>query len=226
MDPVIAGATVYFESNGGSDVETITGVKSGTKITKPEDPEKEGFVFAGWFWEEEFETEFDFDNDTITWNETTLYAKWEPVSYNIISVKGLSGKAEKEWTKGGKAGVVITVKNNGEEDSFDHFVGVKLDGKELVKDKDYTVEKGSTIVTLKPETLENLDLGEHTVTVLFDNGEVNTTLTVLAANSQGATSPQTGDNSHFGLWIALMMFSLLGIAATLLYGRKKRVFGK
>lgn len=226
MDPVIAGATVYFESNGGSDVETITGVKSGAKITKPEDPEKEGFVFAGWFWEEEFETEFDFDNDTITWNETTLYAKWEPVSYNIISVKGLSGKAEKEWTKGGKAGVVITVKNNGEEDSFDHFVGVKLDGKELVKDKDYTVEKGSTIVTLKPETLENLDLGEHTVTVLFDNGEVNTTLTVLAANSQGATSPQTGDNSHFGLWIALMMFSLLGIAATLLYGRKKRVFGK
>ena len=46
------------------------------------------------------------------------------------------------------------------------------------------------------------------------------------AAAENATSPQTGDNSHMGLWIALMMFSLLGIAATLLFGRKKRVFGK
>ena len=44
--------------------------------------------------------------------------------------------------------------------------------------------------------------------------------------AENATSPQTGDNSHMGLWIALMMLSLLGIAATLLFGRKKRVFGK
>ena len=146
--------------------------------------------------------------------------------YAVSSVTGLSGANNNQWVKGTKDGVVITVKISGEDDSFDHFIGVKLDGKDLVKDEDYTVEKGSTIVTLKPETLEKLDLGEHTVTVLFDNGEVNTTLTVLAANSQGTTSPQTGDNSHMGLWIALMMFSLLGIAATLLYGRKKRVFGK
>ena len=46
------------------------------------------------------------------------------------------------------------------------------------------------------------------------------------AAAENATSPQTGDNSHMGLWIALMMLSLLGIAATLLFGRKKRVFGK
>ena len=46
------------------------------------------------------------------------------------------------------------------------------------------------------------------------------------AAAENATSPQTGDNIHMGLWIALMMFSLLGIAATLLYGRKKRVFDR
>ena len=185
-----------------------------------------GYAFEGWYWEEEIVTPFDFENDVITWNETTLYAKWTPVEYSITNVTGLSGANNNQWVKGTKDGVVVTVKVSGEDNSFDHFTSVKLDGKELVKDVDYTVEKGSTIVTLKPETLEKLDLGEHTVTVLFDNGEVNTTLTVLVANSQNATSPQTGDNSHMGLWIALMIFSLFEIAATLLYGRKKRVLGK
>lgn len=224
--PVASTAKVIFESNGGSDIETLTDAAYQSKIKAPADPTREGFAFDGWYWDEEFETPFDFEKDVITWTETTLYAKWTPNDYKITSVTGLTGANNKQWTKGGKDAVVITVKVSGEDNSFDHFTGVKLDGKELVKDVDYTVEKGSTVVTLKPETLEKLSVGEHTVTVLFDNGEVNTTLTVLAANSQDATSPQTGDNSHMGLWIALMMFSLCGIAATLLYGRKKRVFGK
>ena len=224
--PVALTAKVIFDSKGGSDVETLTDVVYQSKIKAPADPTREGFAFDGWYWDEEFETPFDFEKDVITWTETTLYAKWTPNDYKITSVTGLTGANNNQWAKGTKDGVVITVKVSGEDNSFDHFTGVKLDGKELVKDVDYTVEKGSTIVTLKPETLEKLSVGEHTVTVLFDNGEVNTTLTVLAANSQDATSPQTGDNSHMGLWIALMMLSLLGIAATLLFGRKKRVFDR
>ncbi|MBO4733743.1 MAG: hypothetical protein J5662_04610 [Clostridia bacterium] len=146
--------------------------------------------------------------------------------YTITSVTGLSGNGKDEWTKGGEDGVVITVKDSGEDNSFDHFTGVKLDGQLLTKDVDYTVKKGSTIVTLLPATLEKLAVGEHTVTVLFDNGEVNTDLTVKAANSGSATSPQTGDNSHMGLWIAIMILSLCGLAATLFIGKKKRVFDR
>ncbi|MBR4256392.1 MAG: InlB B-repeat-containing protein, partial [Clostridia bacterium] len=224
--PVALTAKVIFDSKGGSDVQALTDVVYKSKIKAPADPTREGFAFDGWYWDEEFETPFDFENDVITWNETTLYAKWTPNDYKITSVTGLTGANKNQWTKGGKDAVVFTVKVSGEDKSFDHFSGVKLDGKKLVKDVDYTAEKGSTVVTLKPETLEKLSVGEHTVTILFDNGEVNTTLTVLAANSQDATSPQTGDNSHMGLWIALMMLSLLGIAATLLFGRKKRVFDR
>lgn len=224
--PVALTAKVIFDSKGGSDVETLTDVAYQSKIKAPADPTREGFAFDGWYWDEEFETPFDFENDVFTWNETTLYAKWTPNDYKITSVTGLTGANNKQWTKGGKDAVVITVEVSGEDNSFDHFTGVKFDDVELVKDVDYTVEKGSTVVTLKPETLEKLSVGEHTVTILFDNGEVNTTLTVLAANSQGTTSPQTGDNSHLGLWIALMMLSLLGIAATFFIGKKKRVFGR
>ena len=147
-------------------------------------------------------------------------------NYTVKEVTGLSGNGKDEWTKGGEDGVVITVKDSGEDNSFDHFTGVKLDGQLLTKDVDYTVTKSSTIVTLLPATLEKLSVGEHTVTVLFDNGEVNTDLTVKAANSGSATSPQTGDNSHMGLWIAIMILALCGLAATLFIGKKKRVFDR
>ena len=146
--------------------------------------------------------------------------------YTVKEVTGLSGNDKDEWTKGGEDGVIITVKDSGEDNSFDHFTGVKLDGKLLTKDVDYTVKKGSTIVTLLPATLEKLAVGEHTVTVLFDNGEVNTDLTVKAANSGSTTSPQTGDNSHMGLWIAIMILSLCALATMLFIGKKKRVFDR
>ena len=146
--------------------------------------------------------------------------------YTVQEVTGLSGTGKDEWTKGGEDGVVITIKDSGEDNSFDHFTGVKLDGQLLTKDVDYTATKGSTIVTLLPATLEKLSVGEHTVTVLFDNGEVGTDLTVKAANSGNPTSPQTGDNSHLGLWIALMILSPCALAATPFIGKKRRVFDR
>jgi len=129
--------------------------------------------------------------------------------YSVIPTSSPSGTNEPQWTKGSKGGYVITIKESGEDNSFDHFVGVNVDGKELVKDVDYTVEKGSTIVTLKPETAEKLSAGEHTVTVIFDNGEVDTTLTVLAAKS------------NVGLWIALVAILLIAVVAIIVFIKKK-----
>ena len=177
--------------------------------------------------EENYETPWNFDEDFAGFAEITLYAKWTPTDYTVKSITGLSGNGKDQWTKGNKDGVAITVKVSGEDNSFDHFTGVKLDGKELVKDKDYTVKKGSTIVTLAPETLEKLSVGEHTVTVLFDNGEVNTALTILESEKESTpsgTSPKTEDNSNLVWWFGLMALSLLGITAMFLYGRKKRTF--
>ena len=229
MEPVALGGTVIFDSTGGSEIEPITDVAYQTKIKAPAEPLRKGYAFAGWYWDEEYEMPFDFDNDVITWNETTLYAKWTPADYSVAAVAGLTGDGKDEWTKGGKEGVAITVKVSGNDDSFDRFLGVKLDGKDLVKDADYTVEKGSTIVTLKPETLEKLSVGEHTVTVLFNNGEVSTTLTILEPAKEadnGAASPKTGDVSNAALWMALMALSLLGIAAALLWSKRKNALEK
>ncbi|MEG1822849.1 MAG: InlB B-repeat-containing protein [Clostridiales bacterium] len=67
--------TVTFNTNGGSAVADITGVVSGSKITKPTDPTKKGYTFGGWYTDNKFATAWEFDKSTVTGN-TTLYAKW------------------------------------------------------------------------------------------------------------------------------------------------------
>lgn len=73
---VVPEHTVSFDSQGGSSVQAITNVKSGSKITKPSmDPTREGFAFEGWYKESAGTNKWDFNNDIVT-NHITLYAKW------------------------------------------------------------------------------------------------------------------------------------------------------
>lgn len=66
--------TVVFNSNGGSDIASQT-VKKGSTVTKPDDPNKDGSIFAGWYTDNvTFEYEFDFA--TAIDKDYTLYAKW------------------------------------------------------------------------------------------------------------------------------------------------------
>ncbi len=134
---------------------------------------------------------------------------------------------ELTYTKGRNNELTATVIQTGTEDaSFEHFVGVYIGETELQKDVDYTVKKGSTVVTILPEALDKLDAGEYALTVRFTNGKALTKLNVRAAGSGDLTSPRTGDNSHIALWIALMALSFFGIVTTLIIGKKKRAFGK
>nr|AGS52282.1 glycoside hydrolase family 5 [uncultured bacterium contig00061] len=71
----LATFTVSFNSNGGSSVNQITGVASGSTISAPAAPTRTGYSFAGWYKEEELTNAWTFATDTVTAN-TTLYAKW------------------------------------------------------------------------------------------------------------------------------------------------------
>ena len=64
---------VTFESQDGTSVAPIT-VKSGQTITKPEDPTKEEFIFAGWWTSPEYKTEYSFSSAVVS--DITLYARW------------------------------------------------------------------------------------------------------------------------------------------------------
>ena len=70
--------TVTFDSDGGTEIASVQ-VEKGKKITKPEDPSKEHYVFDGWYLED---TEWVFESDTVTKN-TALTAKWTPEVYSV-----------------------------------------------------------------------------------------------------------------------------------------------
>jgi len=67
--------TVTFDSNGGTAV-TAQVVEDGTTATEPADPTKTDYTFGGWYKEDTFVNEWDFENDIVT-EDITLYAKWE-----------------------------------------------------------------------------------------------------------------------------------------------------
>ncbi len=121
---VIKGCTpsykVAFDSNGGTVVSTLK-VKRDNTVKKPKDPTKEGYVFSGWYLDDEL---FDF-NTKITQN-IELEARWEEeekkLSLNLTTVS-LSpnastvlvaiygGNEELVWSSNDES--IVTVDNNG-----------------------------------------------------------------------------------------------------------------
>ncbi len=61
-------------------------VSYGAKVSKPADPEADGWNFLGWYKDEDCNTAFDFDVDVISDN-TVLYAKWEENTTPGLSAK-------------------------------------------------------------------------------------------------------------------------------------------
>jgi len=66
--------TVTFNSSGGSEISPIT-VQSGGKITKPENPIRNGYTFDAWYRNVSLTNVWNFDTNVVTAN-ITLYAKW------------------------------------------------------------------------------------------------------------------------------------------------------
>lgn len=65
--------TVTFNSNGGSDVPEQ--IRANAAATKPADPTRSGYVFAGWYTDEACTAAYDFTQPVR--DNITLYAKWE-----------------------------------------------------------------------------------------------------------------------------------------------------
>ena len=77
-------AKIVFETRGGSEVQTVIGVV-GQPTVQPENPTKEGYVFAGWYTDEAC-TQFYVFGTPLASGTTILYAKWgNDSNYNYVT---------------------------------------------------------------------------------------------------------------------------------------------
>ena len=66
---------VTFDTHGGTTIGEQDVLYNGL-VTKPENPTCEGKVFGGWYTDEGYTTEFDFETQRVT-TPVTLHAKWD-----------------------------------------------------------------------------------------------------------------------------------------------------
>ncbi|WP_328597030.1 InlB B-repeat-containing protein [Porcincola intestinalis] len=197
--PVPITYTVTFDENGHGTAPSAQTVESGKTATKPAGPTATGWKFGGWYQDATCNIAFDFATP-ITAN-ITLYAKW---------TKGDDVVPITKYT-------ITYVLNGGTLDGMTGTVTV-------------SVEDGATITLPKPTksgyTFDYWEgsryeagasykvTGDHTFTARWKS---NTT--GIGGND---TSPKTGDNSHIGLWIALMAISLIGLGGVTVYGKGRK----
>ena len=91
--------TVSFQSNGGTEVASQS-VVNGNMAEKPEDPEKEGYFFDGWY--SDADTSIPYDFDTPVTSSITLCAKWAKawtVTFSLGLPTDINDKATIETKK-------------------------------------------------------------------------------------------------------------------------------
>ena len=72
--------TIKFNSNGGTTIDDVVALRD-TKIIKPIDPIRIGFMIEGWYIDTELTQKYDFNN--LITSSFTLYAKWETAKYDV-----------------------------------------------------------------------------------------------------------------------------------------------
>ena len=193
--------TVTFDANGHGTAPFAQTVESGKTATKPADPTASGWTFGGWYKEAACNNAFNFSTP-ITGN-ITLYAKWTKVAGDPVPAT--------KYT-------ITYVLNGG-----------KLDGK--TGTVTVSVEDGATITLPKPTrsgyTFDYWEGSRYEAGASYTVTGDHTFTAQWKANSTTGTdgkdtSPKTGDESHIGLWFALMILSLIGLGGVTIYGRKKR----
>lgn len=118
---------------------------------------------------------------TLTVTESTTPSP-DPVSYKILD------GANSSWPENTDGS--LTIRGNGEMEKFQN---VKVDGK-IIDKKNYTVTKGSTIITLKADYLKTLATGDHTFEIVWTDGSATTKFTV-AKNKSGDNNKNNNNNN-------------------------------
>jgi uncharacterized repeat protein (TIGR02543 family) len=142
--------TVAFDCGEGVEAPATQYVKTNSRATLPEQPRRAGYTFGGWYTDEAFTAEYDFN--ALVKADLTLRAKWiegEPEKYTVTVVNGTSS------VESAIAGEKVTVTaNEAEGKTFDRWeftgeIGFMNDSDMSGKNASFTFIMGKGNVTLK-----------------------------------------------------------------------------
>ena len=164
-----------------------------------------------------------YDNDADTTCNVCDYVR-------TVITKGQNEK----WTQGSANELIFT-----SNAPLSEFISVTIDG-QVVDEKNYVKEEGSTIIKLKADYLSTLPAGNHTISINSTSGSATTAFTIeeTAKASTGATtttstgattavstdakSPKTGDNNNLFLWTTMLCIAGFAIFGTRIYSKKEK----
>ena len=202
---------VSFDKNGGTgSMNDITGLTGTYTLPENKFAAPDGKKFKGWSLSNDggIITKLDIDEDKI------VYAIWEniPDDYSY------------EFKKGNNQKLIINNINSYTftiDGDYSLFENVKIGNLDLIKDEDYEVTEGSTVITFTDKgiaKLNNLSKGEYEILVKYTNSKEVKGKVILNSEIE---NPKTGDN--YTTYIITGILSLIGLIGISFYTRKKLV---
>ena len=86
----------------------------------------------------------------------------------------------------------------------------------LLSNNDYTSKEGSTIIELNSSYLDSLDDKEHTLKVVFNNGEATTKFNVVSKNEIKSISNNPNTSDNIIKYVLITIGSVCGIVVVIL----------
>ena len=219
--------TVRFDTQGGSSVAEQK-VEYDKLVTEPEAPTREGYTFAGWYKEAACQNQWNFDEDKMPAKDMTLYAKWNANAATVNHIPTISAE-DKVLTVGDTFNPLDGVTAYDEEDG-----AITLTEANIIANDVDTQKAGTYSVTYKVTDSQGA-FAVKTITVVVKEKAVTPNKPAQPENPNGGgtgipqtgvnntlDNPKTGDDSHLGLWFALMGIGAAGFSVSLYLQKRRR----
>lgn len=181
---------IYFDTNGGSTIPMMT-LQEGEIIELPEDPVKSGYIFIGWYMDEDFENLYNF---TTIDQDITLYAKWDEEVLSEVTITFVTKRDYDISAISGYPGSAVT-KPTDPNDQFYDFLGWKIKGTDDYFD--FSTGMPNEDVTLVADWQKN---EYYKLTIYFNYDSRHETMILKAGDPISLDTDLTRDDYVFLGW--------------------------
>ena len=237
--------TVNFVANGGNPAPQQQNIAYGYKVIKPQNMNKEGCVFEGWYKDAAFINLWDFNNDTVTKN-ISLYAKWRYLlPPTTVYVEGTTLAGKLQWIASNAASNTIYILEVSSDEYLNphtlsysgrSYISIKLIGIGSVKTIElygsgslFTINNNVTLILDKNIVLEGSVNAEDGNLIMNDGSKITGGVSVRNGTFTMNGGEISGYTAHnYGMVYVSGIFTMNGgeiLGNTYDYGRGVYVSG-